>query len=223
MRNCHALVLGRTGTGKTTLSKALVRLTARCIVLDRKWDYDGIPGAVECYNFAEAARELLARRWGEFCILYRPEIESDYDRLLQLARHIQRTEPHGPLVVVLEEAAMYGNASGVDETIRQLYNAGRHERISVLTIVQVDTDFHRVSRYNSELIITLYQHKLSGDMQSMFNLDDVKALKSLKAPGEYTPEPVQGRHFLVYPDNVDVYDYWLETHGYILDNAEGEQ
>ncbi len=192
-------------------------MAARVIVLDRKMEYD-TRDSVACYDFAEFAHEFLARRFGSFCITFRPSLETDYGRAMELARYVQKTEPHGPLVLVLEEASNYGDQSGVDDNVRQLYNAGRHERISMLSIIQVDTDFHRVARYGSEIVCLFYQHKLSGDMQSMFKLDDVMRLTSLKH--DYTEWPEQGKHFLTYPDDVDLYETWHESHSYLLKGAD---
>lgn len=213
MRNLHTLIVGRTGSGKTTLARALVRMAARVVVLDRKMEYD-TRESIACYSFAEFADTFMSLRFGAFCISFRPSLESDYGRAMTLVRAVQRSEPHGPLVLTLEEASNYGNQSGVDENVRQLYNAGRHERISMLSIVQVDTDFHRVARYGSEIVCTFYQHKLSGDMQSMFKLDDVMQLTSLKH--DYTEWPEQGRHFLTYPDDIDLYEQWADAHNFIL-------
>lgn len=213
MKNCHTLISGRTGSGKSTLAKALLGLTARAIVLDVKHEYEG-EHYITVYDLDEFARELLARRWQPFLISFRASQESDYGRAMDLARHIQQVEPHGPLVLVLEEAALYGSANNIDESVRQLYHSGRHERISMLTILQVDTDFHRIARYGSELIVTLYQHKLSGDLASLFRLPDVMALRSLK--DDYTEWPEQFRHFLVHPEGTDLYSEWAEAHNYIL-------
>lgn len=191
-----------------------MRLSARVIVLDRKLEYDP-PGALYAYSMREFADLFMAHRWEPFALVFRPRMESDYGRAMELARSVQQSEPHGPLVIVLEEASNYGSASGVDETVRQLYNAGRHERISMLAVIQVDTDFHRVARYGSEVIVTFRQHKLSADMQSMFALEQVAALRTLKE--DFTHEPEQGVHFLTYPSDVDLYETWIDAHGYIVD------
>lgn len=210
MRNCHTLIIGRTGTGKTVLAKALIKLAARVVVLDRKWEYDG---SHVCYSFEEFADVLLVVRARDFCIVLRASDENDWDRAMELARYVQQSEPHGPLVIVLEEASNYGTANSVAETVRQLYNAGRHERISMLAVVQVDTDFHRTARHGSELIVTMYSHKLSGDMLTMFEPEMTRRLVSLGV--EFTHWPVQGRHFLVYPDTADLYARFSDAHNYL--------
>lgn len=212
-RNLHTLIAGRTGSGKTTLARALLRYTCRAIVLDREWEYE-IDGARVAYSMRDIADALSdpAFRWGEFVLVCRPERDGDYLRTLQLAEHMQRAEPHGPLVIVMEEASRYGTTHGIDETVRQLYNAGRHRRISVLTIIQKDTDIHPITRHNSRLIVSMAQTKLSGDMQSYFDPAAVARIVSLET--EYTPEPKQGRHFLVYPA-VDLYTAWADSHGYV--------
>ena len=127
MKNGHTLIVGRSGSGKTALVRALIRRTARAIVLDRQFEYD-VPAdeAIYAYNFREAAAAFLQCRWQPFVLIFRPELEGDYLRLLELAEHVQATEPHGPLVLILEEAGAYADTYSIDETVRQLLNRGRH-------------------------------------------------------------------------------------------------
>lgn len=219
MKNGHTLIVGRSGSGKTTLVRALLERTARAIVLDREHEYD-LPSAIYAYEFREASAALLRMRWQPFVIVYRPELEGDYIRLLQLVEHIQAVEPHGPAVIYLEEASRYSDAYAVDDTIRDIFNRGRHRRISICTTVQVDTDVHRVMRRNSHLIVTLAQNRLTAELAGQFAAADVQRLVPLDSERRRIHEPIQGRHFLVYPPGIDLYERWESLHGYICEPAE---
>ena len=218
MTNGHTLIVGRSGAGKTALVRALIPLTARAIVLDREIEYDGIEGAIYSENFRDAAGAFLDLRARPFVIVFRPDLESDYTRLLQLAEHVQAIEPHGPLVVFMEEATAYSDTWSIDDTFRDLYNLGRKRRISLCSTVQVDTDVHRVTRYNSNLIVTLAQNQLTGPLANKFRASEVQSLVALDSETRRV-ELQQGRHFLVYPPGVDLFSTWENLHGYLYVRA----
>jgi hypothetical protein len=81
-------------------------------------------------------------------------------------------------------------------------------------VIQLDTDIHRVTRGNSEVIVTMAQNRLSVDMARYFKWDQIARLVSVRQ--EYKFPPVQGRHFLTYPPDFDLYDEWWRIHGYVL-------
>jgi hypothetical protein len=218
VRNGHTLIVGRSGSGKTSLARALIDRTARAIVLDREHEYD-VPAAIITYDYAEAAAAICSRRWQPFVVIYRPELEGDYLRLLRLAEHVQAVEPHGPLAIYLEEASCYSHTHDVADVVRGIYNRGRHRRISIVSTVQVDTDVHRVMRRNSAYTVTLAQNQLTTELGSKFRPADVQRLVPLESENRPIAEPVQGRHFLVYPAGVSLYDRWEELHGYICTPA----
>lgn len=212
MRNLNTLIVGRTGSGKTTLVKALILLTARVIVLDRKMEYE-FPDAFIAYTLEDAIDFLLVNRWKPFKLIFRPTNPEDYFELMVFAENMQKVEPHGPLVIVMEEASAYSTTNNIDPIVLELYNAGRHRRISLLTVIQRDTSIHPITRTNSEVIVSMSQTKLSGDMQGYFGNDVVEALVSVKQ--DYTDTPIQDHHFAVYPPDTDLYETWIDHHGYI--------
>lgn len=227
MQNLHTLVAGRTGSGKTLLAKALILLTARAVVFDRLHEYN-LPRAFVAYSLQEAVNHFLTNRAGFLRLVCRFEEPEDYLQLLELVEHTQRVEPLGPIVVLLEEASQYSETHVIDERIRRVYNAGRHLRISLLTVIQVDTDIHRVTRRNSQVIVSCAQNGLSVDMQRYFNWYEVEAITPLSAQGVAArlprtsagePMPVQDFNYLVYPDHIDLYETWWQAHGFIYQSA----
>lgn len=178
-------------------------------MFDRKQEYD-LPGALYAYTLPEAADAFCARRWQPFRIVFRPRDPADYFALLELLMYTQDVEPHGPLVVIAEEFSAYSETYTIDPLFREAFNAGRHLRLSIVTVIQSDTDVHRVTRTNAEIIVTMAQNRLSVDMAKHFDWNQVARLRSLR--DGWTAEPEQGLHFLASPD-VDLYDEWCDVQG----------
>jgi hypothetical protein len=214
MKNLSTLLVGMTGAGKSTIVRVLLNYSARAIICDDQMEYGDVPGAVVAYEVDQAMQLFLSMRWKPFKLVCQFEEPDDYLKIMELAEHTQKVEAHGPLVIVWEEASTHSDTHHIPDIIATLYKKGRHRRISMLTIIQSDTDIHRITRKNSPVIVSLKQTELSGNMRAKFREDEVKALVSLR--DEWTPEPVQGRHFLVYPEGTDLYDIWWQYHGYIV-------
>jgi DNA helicase HerA-like ATPase len=211
--NRHTLIVGQTGSGKSTLVRKLLRVTARAIVMDRQHEYDGVKGAHISTTLADAVKYFTENRHTFFTLIFRPEEEEDYFRLIQLARFAQKEDDRlGPLVIFLEESSAYSNTHAIEGVIRDLYNKGRHERISLCSVIQLDTDVHRVTRSNSRSIVVLRMTYISSALKPLFG-EEPLSLVSLST--EYTKNPVQGRHFLHYPPHEDFYTVWRNELGYV--------
>jgi len=216
--------VGRSGSGKTLMVRALLGISARSIVGDPLFEYDENDGADPArsyvvYDLESAVETFLRVRREPFTLIFRHREPAEYLALLEVAEHSQRTEPLGPLVIATEEASRYSETHEIPDVLRKLYNAGRHYRISLLTVIQVDTDIHRVTRRNSQVIVSFAQNGQSADMRKYFRWDEIEALTPMDAPGEFQRygEPVQGRHFAVYPPmHGDFYEWWQEQHGHIF-------
>lgn len=216
MRNKNLLIAGATGSGKSTLTRELVRLSARVIVHDTEDEYqDGFIA----YDVDEAARYFLEMRHRDFQLVCRLPSEEMY-AVFELAYHTQRVEPWGPLVAVMEEATAHSTPWDMNETVHEMYVKGRHARISNVTIVQLDTDINRITKHSTAAVVSFRQNYLSESWKRFFSWDDIQALHMLD--GEYGVGagkyllPVQGRHFLTahnIPD--DLYTWWFDNHAWV--------
>ena len=187
----------------------MARLSARVIVLDRKLEYE-LDGAVYAYSLAEAVNAFCALRWQRFCLIVRLREPNEYTALLEVIMHAQDVEPHGPVVVVAEEFSAYSETQTIHPVFRDAFNQGRHLRLSLVTVIQLDTDVHRVTRGNAGIIVSMAQNRLSNDLAKHFRFDDVARLVSLDK--RYSAEPEQDVNFVCSPD-VDLYAEWSEVQG----------
>lgn len=219
MRNLHTLIVGRTGSGKTTLARALIELTARAVIFDRKHEYN-VPKGQIVESLPDAVAALFKAQGGFLRLVFRPRDPDDYMALLQVVMDYQEENAglFGPIVVVMEEASAYSETHSIHPTIRTAYNQGRHISLSLMTVIQIDTDIHRVTRGNSEVIVSMAQNRMSADMQRYFRWEEIANLQTLRE--RYVFPPKQGTHFITYPPEMDLYMEWWTTHGYIIEVSE---
>lgn len=215
----HTLIAGMTGCGKTTLVRYLLSLTARAIVFDPELEYD-VPGAVTVDDLPAAMDAFERLRFRDFILIFRGENVEDFVLLLDLVMHSQETEPLGPILIVAEEASLFSTTLKMDETVHRIYNRGRKRRVSLLTVIQMDSDIHRVSKANSKVIVCMQANQVSVNFERYFKYEQIAGLHSVLENGVYTAKPVQGKHFLVYPPSVDLYAEWVRVFGFILKTEE---
>jgi len=127
-----AVILGRRGSGKTTLVKAKLQAFPRVIIVDPEHEY---PGEV-CESLGQLYR--LARTTRRFRFVYRPsrglasksELES-IDCLAQIAYTV------GNLLLVIDEADRYAR-QGKDTLpyVRLLIDEGRHREVGLVAVAR---------------------------------------------------------------------------------------
>lgn len=213
----NLLITGQPRSGKSVLARTLLDMTDRAIVLDPLNDYQASDPATDLETDSlDVALAFLAERYDtDFRLIYRhegyPEIE--YEALFDMVEQIQIRAPRERLAVFLEEASQVSTTHAIGSQNRRLFNMGNRWGISFVTVIQVDTDIHRVTRRNSQAIVACRQHALSGDMGKLFRVDDVQALE-IVTPAHFAADPdfvpVQGVNFLVAPDSIELYEWWAD-------------
>lgn len=209
MNNRNVLIVGQPGAGKTQLTQRLIAPVPRVVIFDPVSDYGPGETGVVVWDGSSAIYEL-AERWDEpFRIVVRADDDDDYAAVASMIERIQREPGADPIVVVLEEAAVYsGSTFQVAEPIRRLYTLGRRWGVNCIAVTQVDTDVHRVFRHATHIWVALRSQKLSTDLQRTFNVADVQGLTPL-TPGVQAQD---GLHFLVSPPGADLFaDFWAVT------------
>jgi hypothetical protein len=117
------LIFGKTGSGKSTLSKRIISQFERVIVFDPLEEYSGL--VVFSYEeFVEYFREYRPT----FHVVCRFENEEDYEKVAMGVWYIEN------VLLVLEEVETYLNSYDRQSYINHLIAFGRHKRISILGI-----------------------------------------------------------------------------------------
>lgn len=207
-QNSHVLLVGQPGSGKSTLAREFVRRAWRCVVFDPVDDYDDQRIGRACtiaYGVPTAIRHLRERRDEPDVLIFRPEADDpslDYAYLLAAIERIQREPDAEPVAVVIDESGLVGDTYEILPNLRRLYNLGRRWRIGIISIAQVDTDIHRVTRRNAQVVVCLRQTAVGTELRRWFGARPAEL--EMLTPGV---RPQAGRHYLCYPD-VDLWTWW---------------
>lgn len=166
------LVLGKTGSGKTTWAKNFIRGLSRVIILDAGFgDYE----AEECpdlHTLIEKVEKASNNGRGFFRYSYTPRAnESAF--IFDLARLV------GPCWVVIEEADRLGDARFMPE-YDEVISRGRHYGVSLLAISLYPYKLPSDLRRQATRLISFRQHE-PRDIDYLYDVigEDVSRLPEL--------------------------------------------
>jgi hypothetical protein len=181
------LVLGQTGTGKSTLTKIIRKKFHRVITLDPMEEYEG--QVMNSYD--EFIDFFLNEPPRSFNLVLRFTSEEEILFTFRSVWEIQ------DVLFVAEEIEQYLDPRDPDEDFDRLISFGRHHNIHLLGIsrrfVEISTKF----RAQCTSIFTFKQF-LKRDLDALedmgFDPEQVKALENVKYPNP----PINGTNFLTY-------------------------
>lgn len=204
----HVLILGQTGSGKSTFARQLLRVTPRAIVIDSKGvDYtdggiwDGYRGEL-VDTFRDAANFLRRNLAEDYHLIFRAPSAQANLGLLKLVYYSQKRWDLPPVALFIEESGLYSTSHDIPKILEAIVTRGRQHKINSITIAQRDTQVNPIIRAQSMLTVSLYQKKFSSDFRTEMTKQELAAIQSLKTltPGT---RPVYGTHYVTDPPGLD--------------------
>jgi DNA helicase HerA-like ATPase len=153
-RNLILSIFGRKGSGKTELSRKIMREYRRVIATDTVAQYGERDGFTVCYGKSACAAALKkAEHQEEFRLSLRSD---DTEELLALmAVEYEFTD----VLTVVDEAPFYCSPSKLPREMSLLVRQGRHHRISQIYIAQRPSEIHRSITSQSDIIVSFNQRE----------------------------------------------------------------
>jgi len=165
------LIYGKTGSGKTTLAKDIIKNYKRIIIIDNLAEYDGT--IIE--NFSDFCDYIIDKK--EFVICCRFTEDEDYEYLFKVLFEIP------DILLVLEEAEMYISPYAKRTDFLRLVKYGRHRDISILGIARRTSELSSNFRSQVDKIYTFKQTE-PNDLKILedlgFNINEVQNLPEYK-------------------------------------------
>lgn len=147
MQNQVTVVIGKKGSGKSTLVREIVAERKRVAVIDSLAEYDESDGCRVVYEDECVDAMIDAAQSKTFRLsLRRLEIEDNLD-LLRLAYEIE------DYLLVVEETSLYVTASVLPSEVAQLIRYGRHKRIDQCYVARRPSELHRDLTANADNIV----------------------------------------------------------------------
>jgi hypothetical protein len=122
----HVYIVGTTGSGKTELTRFLLRGAKRVMVLDPKWEF-----RLDGYEY----RNSLPIFWRDFTIVHRPRRGQTGD--LNMARMVMEAWKRRNIRIVVDELAAVGDFFPATlVALSEVMRTGRSRRVSVWSASQ---------------------------------------------------------------------------------------
>jgi DNA helicase HerA-like ATPase len=183
------LIFGKTGSGKSYLTKQLLSQFNRVIVFDPKEEYSGFT----VHSFAEFVVyfEMEPQGRGDFMIVCRFRDMEDYQRAATACFTLE------DLVLVLEECELFLSSydQDSDEPINKIISTGRHARLSVIALGRRPSEIPIRIRAQCSTIVTFKQTERADLYQLAswgFDAEEVRELS------------FDGHEYLIEGDNIEV-------------------
>lgn len=209
MNNLNIMVMGQTGAGKTSFAKWLLSFTPRAFLFDPLDDYED--GAI-FYDFKEASDFWLSNLEADYHLIYRGERET-YPAWLDMLYETQRRMDLPPLAIFMEESSFYSSSHVIPPELDAIYTKGRRQKISVVTVVQRDTQINPVIRAQSPLWVTMRQRKFSTDTKQLFTGEELDRIPNLETFTPVSGNPIEGTHYIPDQPDFPIREKWSEIMG----------
>lgn len=139
-------IFGRTGSGKTTLSKHIQKAFPKKVIFDRVREYFPEPGD-ENYKIVESFESFAvaikaAMHLDRFKIIFRFPIEAtNHDTVFNEALRVLYYV--GNVTVVVDEVHNFATTHYLPRYLKEILLTGRHRRVSLITTSQRPANVHK--------------------------------------------------------------------------------
>jgi hypothetical protein len=205
------LVLGKTGTGKSTIIKKLIERSPRTVIIDPMWEYD----ADVIVRSLEEFREYFNRKGvtQNFRIAYRKKNMIDYDAIFRSVWSL------GNVLLVCEEADLIISAR--NKYFDQLVGQGRHRNVHLICIARRAPEVNKDFRAQVTSFFSFYQSE-PDDIEHLrewgFSTEGLEMLSpKLEAPFD----PKEGVNYLLLGEKLDEIEF--READYLTENSFMEE
>lgn len=145
LRREIALAVGRTGFGKSALTKELVGRRQRVIILEKWSDKDEYGGTLRFKSWAELLRAFKTKKPTRFRVSFSPGL-TYFPHVCALAWVL------GDVLLVIEEASSYFPGGKVPPEFIELCERGRHRQVSIYATAQRPKRLPIILRAEADLL-----------------------------------------------------------------------
>lgn len=135
-------ILGRSGSGKTFLSRTIQKIYPRVLVIDFMREYSDGDVVTSFQEFSEKLLAFKTERRKRFRLIFQfPPAETEVELIFD---HILKTAyAAGNLLVVIEEVQMYSHSHHLGHWLRQCLLTGRHRNLALIFTTQRPGELHK--------------------------------------------------------------------------------
>jgi len=150
-------IIGRKGTGKSTITREILKRSRRLFVFDTANDHGWIPDTF--VQIDEAVLFIFDKGTSEadYKARYIPEEEEEDDALVrdvnEIAKMIWET---GNVCFVIEELPMMSSAQWAPAKVKRLFRLGRHRGINLLYTGQRAAEIPRIATHSTDVFILFH-------------------------------------------------------------------
>jgi len=190
----RAAIVGRTGSGKTTLARQLVGTYRNLVVIDPKWRFELARTMVVAGSAADFAR-LYPQRTTR--LVYRPDPESsDHADVDAVIRRVLR---YGRTCLCLDEAMDYATPSAILPAYRRALTQGRELLVPVVSLTQRPRAVHNTVLSEAEHLF-VFDLQVASDRDKMADLAGDALRERILTPYAFAYYgPATGGHVVMCP------------------------
>lgn len=142
------MIFGKTGTGKTTLAKNLIKKENRYIIIDALREYDNGIIIEDFESFLDYVKNNFNN---DFKIICRFTSDEDIEYLFRTVFVI------GNLTLLVEEAEIYINPYSKSNNFLRLVRYGRHKNVKIIGVARRTAELSMDFRAQTNRIISFKQ------------------------------------------------------------------